>query len=146
MKQEGYTLVEMLAVVLLIGIVCLGSMLSVKLAQKARFCAQVQEVERGIIFARDTATMTGDQYNTYCFSNRVLVRQGCEKPIYTIRLSEGTYIPDTITGKWIRFNGTMASPQTGTITLVCEDIGLKADITVRIATGKTTIKWYTIQC
>ena len=35
----------------------------------------------------------------------------------------------------------MASPKTGTITLINEDIKQRADITVYIATGKVAVKY-----
>ncbi len=139
MNSKGYTLVEMIVVILLVGVVGSTISISSKLIQQVAFMQLVQEVEKDIIFARDAAVATGKQYNIYCFSNRVLVRQGVEKPIYTTKLSRGIYIPDSITGKWIKFYGTMASPKTGTITLVCTSLHMQARITLRIATGKTTV-------
>lgn len=141
MKESGHSLIEVLMVVLLIGLIGGTINIGTYLVQRASFEKKVVEVEQGIMWARDAATMTGRRYNIYCLRNRVLVRQGTEKPKHTIRLSEGLYIPRDITGKFIRFNGTMASPRTGTITIVCEALGLQADITVRVATGKTTVTY-----
>ena len=141
MKQKGYTLVELVVVIAVISITIGSIMGSVKWFQNIQFKLAVGQVEDALIYVRQAAVKTGKQYNLYCFSNRVLVRQGVEKPIYTIYLSKGIRIPDNITGKHLIFRGTMASPKTGTITLINEDIEQQADITVYIATGKVAIKY-----
>ena len=141
MKQKGYTLVELVVVIAVISITIGSIMGSVKWFQNIQFKLAVGQVEDAIIYVRQAAVKTGKQYNLYCFSNRVLVRQGVEKPIYTIYLSKGIRIPDNITGKHLIFRGTMASPKTGTITLINEDIEQQADITVYIATGKVAVKY-----
>ena len=130
MKQKGYTLVELVVVIAVISITIGSIMGSMKWFQNIQFKLAVGEVEDALIYVRQAAIKTGKQYNLYCFSNRVLVRQGVEKPIYTIYLSKGIRIPDNITGKHVIFRGAMASPKTGTITLINEDIKQRADITV----------------
>lgn len=141
MKQKGYTLVELVVVIAVISITIGSIMGGVKWFQNIQFKLAVGEVEDALIYVRQSAIKTGKQYNLYCFSNRVLVRQGIEKPIYTIYLSRGIKIPNNITGKHLIFRGSMASPKTGTITLINEDIKQQADITVYITTGKVAIKY-----
>lgn len=141
MKQKGYTLVELVVVIAVISITIGSIMSGIKWFQNIQFKLAVGEVEDALIYVRQAAIKTGKQYNLYCFSNRVLVRQGVEKPIYTIYLSKGIRIPDNITGKHVIFRGAMASPKTGTITLINEDIKQRADITVYIATGKVAVKY-----
>lgn len=139
MGCKGYSLIEVVVVILVISLI--GSSISIgkRMVDMTVFHHLVKEVEQDLIFARDAATATGRQYNVYCFSDSVLLRQGVKKPIHTTMLSRGIYIPNNITGKWIKFNGTMASGTPGTITLVSKSLGIQADITVRIATGKITI-------
>ena len=144
MKQKGYTLVELVVVIAIISIT-LGTVLnSVNDIQKMAFRGSVREVEEALVYVRQAAVKTGRQYNVYCFSNRILVRQGVNKPLYTIHLSRGTYIPDNITGKHLIFRGSMASPKTGTITLINKEINEYVDITVYIATGKIAVKYKSI--
>lgn len=141
MKQKGYVLVELVVIIAVIGITIGSIMGGVKWFQNIQFKLAVGEVENALIYVRQAAVKTGQQYNLYCFSNRVLVRQGVNKPIYTIRLSKGIKIPDNITGKHLIFRGSKASSKTGTITLINKDIKQRADITVYIATGKVAVKY-----
>ena len=141
MKQRGYSLIEVVIVIALIGITVGTICTSVRWIQTMQFKASVRQVEEGLTYVRQAAVKTGKQYNLYCFSNRVLVRQGVEKPIYTIYLGKGMMIPDHITGKHLIFRGSMASPKTGTITIRHQSIRQQADITVYIATGKIAVKY-----
>ena len=141
MKERGFTLVEIVVVIAILGISMGTIVTSVKWVQRIQFTATVRQVEESLTYVRQAAVKTGRQYNLYCFSNRVLVRQGVQKPIYTVHLSKGTYIPDNITGKNLVFRGSMASLKTGTITLINEEINQRADITVYIATGKIAVKY-----
>lgn len=144
MNCKGYTLIEILIVIFLVALTSEAISHSTRLVKKTVFIQLVNEVEQDVIFARDAATATGKQYNVYCFSNRVILRQGVQKPIHTTKMIQDVYIPNDITGKWIKFYGTMASPKTGTITLICKPLGMQANITVRIATGKTTVYYRTL--
>ena len=139
MNQKGHTLIEIIMVIFLMVLISQSIIIGTRFIKQVAFYKLVYEVEQCIILARDAAVATGDQYNTYCFSDRIIVRQGMTKPIYTVKMIYDVYIPNDITGKWIRFKGTMATSKAGTITLVCKSLGIQADITVRIATGKTTV-------
>ncbi len=141
MEQRGYTLIEVIVVIALLGIVLSSINISTKWVQNVQFKTAVRQVEEGLIYVRQAAVKTGKQYNLYCFSNRVLIRRGVEKPIYTIYLSKGMSIPDNITGKHLIFRGSMASPKTGTISIIHQGIKQQADITVYIATGKIAVKY-----
>lgn len=141
MKQKGYSLIEVVIVIALIGITVGTVCASVKWFQTMQFKTAVRQVEEGLTYVRQAAVKTGKQYNLYCFSDRVLVRRGVEKPIYTIYLGKEMMIPDNITGKHLIFRGSMASPKTGTITIIHQSIKQRADITVYIATGKIAVKY-----
>lgn len=140
-KAQGYTLIELIVVVTLMACLLGSIQIGMRGYEEKQFSLAVREVEESIAYVRHAAVKTGRQYNIYCFTNRVLVRQGVEKPIYTIYLNDQIKIPADITGKWIRFDGSMASPKVGTVTLIHQGIKKQADITVNIATGKTTVKF-----
>lgn len=139
MKPKGYTLIEVLAVILMIGII--GSSIQVGSAyvQRVAFETLVKEVEKGIINAQQRAVATGRQYNVYCTEKKVYIRQGVNPPIYLFQMGEEVTIPIHITGKHIKFNGTMAPSKAGTIEFLHRSLGKKARITIRVATGKTTV-------
>lgn len=141
MKQKGFTLIEIMLVIVLIGMTVGGFYTSVRWMETMAFKSAVRQVEEGLTYVRQAAVKTGKQYNVYCFNDSVLVRQGVHPPIYTINLGKGIRIPDGITGKHLIFRGSMASPRTGTITIRHERLRQQADITVYIATGKIAVKY-----
>lgn len=141
MKQSGFSLIQVVLVIVLISLTVGAIHTSIKWIETIELRTATRQVEEALTYVRQAAVKTGKQYNVYCFSDRVLVRQGVQKPIYTIYLGKGMTIPDGITGKYLIFRGSMASPKTGTITIRHESRGQQADITVYIATGKIAVKY-----
>lgn len=139
MALKGHTLIETVIVILLISLGGYTLHISKRYMQEATLNILAKEVEQGIISAQQMAVSTGRQYNIYCLSNRILIRQGVEAPIYKINMPNEVTIPSNITGKWIRFEGKIAPSKAGTIELVHNGLRKSARITVRVATGKTTI-------
>ena len=149
MNQKGYSFLEMILVVLLISIV--GSIgLSTRLVEEVRFKVLVKEVETGIRQAQRRAVATGIQYNVYCTKEKIYIRQGNNPAIYKIAIGKEVTIPTKdidgsfMTGKNIKFHGRIAPSKAGTIELVHHGLKKKARITVRVATGKTTVYFESI--
>ena len=141
MKQKGITLIETVVVVGLLSIIMGAGLMNTSIVHNVRFNKAVNEVEQALIYARQATVMTGNEHNIYCFSNRVFVRRGIQKPIYIVDLGEEVYIPDGCTGKKIFFCESMAVVKAGTIELISKAIKRKAEITVGIATGKVRTRY-----
>ena len=139
MDSKGYSLVEMIMVIFLIGM--LGSFVEVgsKLLMEAKFQATVTEVERGLNMARQMAVGTGRQYNVLCIGNRVLIRRSIEEPLHRIYGGQSMQLSCSTSDKLILFDGHAAPSKAGTITVKHKGLKKQARITVRIATGKTTV-------
>lgn len=144
-NQKGMTLVELVMVLLLIGIAGSSITIGQHMLQEVTLKAKANEVVTGLEYIKESAVATGEQYNVFCFENRILVRKGMEKPLYTIRLGNGIRIPNGITGQWIRFRGTMA-PCDGaaTIKLIGNSLKKQVRITVGVGTGKVRVYYETL--
>ncbi len=139
MNQKGFSVLEVVLVMLLIGIGGACASPKTQQVEEIRFRALARQVEKGIISAQYMAISTGREYNILCTEKAVYVRPGFQKAIYKFDMGRHVTIPRNITGKKISFNGSMAPSKGGTIELVNASLRKRARITVRIATGKTTI-------
>lgn len=137
--MKGYTFIELIGVILLSSILGCTAMVGHRYVQTVTFHSKVKEVETGIVFARQAAIRTGRYYNVYCTSEKIYIRCGVEPALYKIQLGSGMKVDKESTGKHIMFIGSMAPSKAGTIILVHEGLRRRARITVRIATGKTTV-------
>ncbi len=141
MRQSGFTLIEVVVTIGLISIMVGTGIMTTSLVSNARFRKAVDEVEQAVIYAREATVATGQEHNIYCLSDRVLVRRGIQKPIYTVHLGEEVYIPSSCTGRKLYFCNSMAVAKAGTIELVSKTTERKANITVSVATSKVTTRY-----
>ena len=141
MKQDGFTLIEVVVATGLLAIIMSFAIMTTSLINNARFNKAVSEVAQVVEYARQATALTGIEHNIRCFSNRVVVKKGVEKPIYTVHLGEDVYISDGCTGKKLFFRESMAVVRAGTIELISRTNNRSAEITVSIATGKVTTKY-----
>lgn len=139
MKQKGFSLLEMVLVILLMSIGISCAAMNTHYVEEMRFSTLVKQVERGIKSAQYMANSTGREYNVLCTEKCVYIRPGYKKAVYVFDMGEHVTIPRDITGKQISFSGTLAPSKGGTIILVNTALQKRARITIRIATGKTTI-------
>lgn len=139
MNQKGVSLLEVVLVMMLIGIgsACVSTRASY--VEEVRFNTLIKEVERGIMSAQYMAISSGREYNILCTEKAVYIRPGFKKAVYKFDMGKNVTIPRNITGKQISFNGRLAPSKAGTIELVNTSLGKRARITIRVATGKTTI-------
>nr|WP_302599279.1 type II secretion system protein [uncultured Cellulosilyticum sp.] len=150
MNQKGFSFLELIIVILLSSIVGSGVVLSTRIVQEVQFKALVTKVEQGIRYAQQRAVATGKQYNVYCTKQKIYIRQGNNIPLYKIEVGDEVTIPTKnadgtfMTGKDIKFHGKMAPSQAGTIVLIHQGLKKKARITIRVATGKTTVYFESI--
>lgn len=136
---KGFTLIEIVCVIILLGLLTpLVGIKGQEAISRAHLNKVVNEIVIGIEESKIYAVQTGKQYNLYCFSNRVLLRQGITYR-RKICIPEGITIPDNITGKWIRFKGSFAPVRAGTIELHCKKLNKRVRITVGVATGKVRV-------
>ena len=145
-KEKGYTLIEMVCVILLMSLMSSSLMVGSKLLDELALQTKVKEVVAGIEYAKQAAALTGEKYNLFFLQNHILVRKGTwDKPIYTIYLEPNQkvsfnkeVVSDSI-NQSIAFNGTFATGDAGTIQIQNESLGKQARITVGVATGKVKV-------
>ena len=145
--EQGYSLLSVIILVTLMSIMgAMGLKISTQLIEQVKYEKQVESIAHGIEMMKHYAVRTQQQYNVYCLENRILLRQGINKPIKTIRLGETMMIPDTkeLTGEELRFKYTNLPSKGGTI--VIEDTVLKrrAFIKVGAASGRVRIVYHEI--
>lgn len=138
-KQKGYTLVELVVVILLIGV--MGSMMQIgnKMIEHIALETSVQQVTKGIEYAKQAAAVSGQQYNVFFHENRVLVRKGIEKPIYTIRLPKNQRIYVRMGEQMVMFDGDITTKDAQTIKIINDNLNRQARLTVDIATSKIRV-------
>lgn len=139
MNQKGYSLLEIVFVMLLISIGSSLLYVSVDFMEQLHFKTLVKQVERGIKSAQYMANMTGREYNVLCTDNAVYIRPGFGTAIYKFQMNQHITIPRDITGRQISFAGKIAPSKGATIEFVHKGLSQKARITIRVATGKTTV-------
>lgn len=150
MNQKGFSFLELIIVILLSSIIGSGVVFSARMIEEAQFRALVTEVAQGIKCAQQRAVATGKQYNIYCTKQKIYIRQGNNIPLYKIEVGDEVTIPvknadgTLMTGKDIKFYGKMAPSQAGTIVLIHQSLKKRARITIRVATGKTTVYFESI--
>lgn len=139
MRQKGFTLLEVVSVILIMGMMSYSMKLSATYLEEVQFKHLVEEVEKGVICAQQMAAMTGENYKVCCMAHEIYIKKGIEKPLYTFKVDDEITLPGSMTGGEIYFHGKMAPQKGGTIELIHTKLHKKARITVRIATGKTRI-------
>jgi len=139
MKQKGFSLLEMVLVMLLLSIGVLCTTMHALYVEEVKFTTLVKQVETGIKSAQYMANITGREYNIFCTEKVVYIRPGYLKAIYVLNMGKNVTIPRDITGKQISFNGVLAPSKGGTIILINTALQKRARITIRVATGKTSV-------
>jgi hypothetical protein len=139
MTHKGFSLLEtaLVLMIMTVSMICVST--HTNFVEEVRFNTLVRQVESGIISAQYMATATGREYNVLCTQKTIYIRPGYRKAVYVFDMGRHVSIPRNITGKYISFPGGMAPSKAGTIELINTALSKKARITVRIATGKTTI-------
>ena len=139
-KEKGYTLVEMIIVILLIGMIGCSVQIGTHRLRVAALKAKGYEVAEGIYYASRCAELTGNMYNSLCFENRVLIREDNLSPaIFTIRMDPHMEVYATKTGVMIIFDGRKAIERAGTIYIYDKGIRRQMRITVGVATNKIRV-------
>lgn len=136
---KGYTLIEMVMVLLLMGIMGYMVIIGNRMLDRTILEAKVNQVTKGIEYAKQAAATSGRQYNVFFFKNRVLVRQGMEKPIYTIHLVDDQRIYAKSGDQMILFAGDITTKDACTIKIINDKLGEQAKITVDVATSKVRV-------
>ena len=139
MDKQGFTLLETVAITMLSGLMLCSISLGTQYTEQIAFTTFVRQVENGIKSAQYMANLTGKGYNVYCASRAIYIRQGINKAIYKFALSKHVSLSYDTTFKQMNFLGKLGPTQGGSIVLVDTRLAKKARITIRVATGKTTV-------
>lgn len=139
-NQKGYTLIELIVVLLLVALLGSGIQIGNRLVKEVTLKAKVNEVVEGIECIKQSAVSTGNTYAIMCFENRVLFRKLPHDTLYKVQLGQSIKVPANMTGEhFFKFNGTMAPSKGGTLILKDKSLGKQARITLGIATGKVRV-------
>lgn len=154
-KQDGFTLMEMiivLAILSLTSFVAIGSMTSFKTYEFLKFANQVEQMVQQ---AQQNAVLKN---NTYEIAYKYDKGKGAMQSIKETFIEESLDVPEGVTvligskdhyqegdfvpqssGGRIKFAKDMSPSKGGTITLQRKGINGKIQITIRPVTGKTTL-------
>lgn len=144
-NQKGYTLIELIMVLLLIALLGSGVQIGNRMVKEVTLKAKVNEVVEGIECIKQSAVSTGNTYAMICFENRVLFRKLPHDTLYKVQLGQSITVPANMTGEhFFKFNGTMAPSKAGTLILKDKSLGKQARITLGVATGKVRVYYETI--
>lgn len=139
MASKGYSLVETIIVIFLVGLMGCFAEAGSKMLMEVQFKTKVTEIEQGLNAAKQMAVSTGCSYNVLCIANNILVRRGIKAPLYRIEGGRGMKLSCSTQDKLILFSGRIAPYRGGTIFVEHKALKKRARITVRIGTGKTTV-------
>lgn len=139
MKEKGFSLVECVLVILLVGLLSMTVMIGNKYIKKARFKGKVNEIVQCIEYAKNAGARTGRFYSVLSYGKVVYVIAN-NHVIYKVPLDEDMYFDKQMTGTWIRFRGTVATAgKGGTIRLEQKGQEEYARITIVPVTGKVRV-------
>ncbi len=139
MSAKGYTLIEMVVVILLLGLMGSSIVVSSKMIDKVALDATVNQVTQGIEYAKQAAGVSGMQYNVFFFKNRMLVRQGLNKPLYKVYVFPGQEFIVPPGEEMVQFNGDITTGDSKTIYITNKKIGRQVRLTIDIATSKIRV-------
>lgn len=143
-NQKGYTLIELVMVLLLMALLGSGVQISNRMVKAVTLKAKTSEVVEGIEYIKQSAVATGNTYAIICFEDRILFRKLPHDTLYKVQLGKNIRVPaDRVGEHFFVFRGTMATKGD---TLILKDKSLRkqARITVGIATGKVRVYYETI--
>ena len=144
-NQKGYTLIELVMVILLMALLGSGVQIGNRMVKEVTLKAKVNEVVKGIECMKQSAVATGNLYAIICFENRVLFRKLPHDTLYKVQLGKDITVPASMIGDHLfKFNGTMAPSKGGTLILRDKSLRKQARITVGIATGKVRVYYEVI--
>ena len=144
-SQKGYTLIELVTVLLLMALLGCGVQIGNRMVKEVTLKAKVSEIVKGIEYIKQSAAVTGNTYAIICFENRILFRKLPHDTLYKVQLGQNIRVPAHMTGEhFFKFKGTMAPSKGGTLILKDKSLRKQARITVGIATGKVRVYYETI--
>jgi len=142
MNEKGFSLIECILVILLMGVIGLTAFKGNELLEQVRFECKVCEVIHEIEYAKNAAISTGGQYSVISYDHRIYVtHKGYQ--LKKIDLGNAMRIPNDITGHLINFKDSMAPGKAGTILIKNESLKKQARITVGVGTGMVRVYYET---
>lgn len=138
MKQSGFTLIESLLVVLLMGIVSLMLFVGSRQVERITFHNKVREVVNSIEYIKSAAAMTGSSFTSGCFTHSIRFSKE-PTTVNEIFLGDSMEIPKKSTDKLLKFTGTIAPEKARTIIINNNYLKISARITVGVGTGKVRV-------
>lgn len=142
--KKGFSIIEGAVVILMIGIVSMTVQVGTTYAKKQQFKAVVEEIAIGTSYAQQMAIATGQIYECLYKKDEFYIRIKANgkvkgKRIKTFKLPDDYFIEQRVGDVKVIFGGSAAPHLAQTIKICSPALNSQARITVRIATGKTTI-------
>ena len=137
-KGQGYTLIELVAVMALVSLVASLCAISSKWTEEKRLHMKVDEVAAAIEYIKQAASTTGQSYALAFGKKEVNVRDNCDT-LFKIKLEENQEFPNSIRGEYMWFNGKSVSSLSTTISIENKRIHKRGKIAVRVATSKVRV-------
>ncbi|MGL4737726.1 MAG: pilus assembly FimT family protein [Cellulosilyticaceae bacterium] len=146
MKSRGFTLLEMVAVLALIGIGYIGIHFSVGMVSRTAFEQTIEEVVQVVELAQTRASLQNKKYQVIvltapsgdCITLQNESIGAVSVPQERVSLPRG--VTASINNKEkIVFNGDLSPSQAGTIRLSHERLGEVAEVRIRPVTGKVAV-------
>lgn len=140
-QQKGYTLIEMVIVILLLSLAASGISFSEQRNSKLKLEATAAEVVSEIEYIKHRAVITGTVCEMRWFENRVLVMDENKQVIFKTYMQRGQKVSKkkSSTINPLYFTGTMAPAQGFTMVIEQDEIRRQVRITIEPATGKVRL-------
>lgn len=138
--EKGYTLIEMVIVLLLIGIVGSGIMISYKEAGRVALETTAHQIVQAIEYAKQAAAISGQQYNVLILDDHVSIRNERSDATHTIYLTQNQELKaPNLKDYMIVFAGDISTHDAQTLKIIDKSIKRQARITIDVATSKVRV-------
>lgn len=138
--MRGYTLIEMVAILLLISVMSSAINIGTRVVDELNLQTKAKEIADEIEYTKQVAALTGQRYKVVFGTNKVWVQKGIDSPNYKIRLAPHQKFKMNISKSQILyFNGNFITGDANTIRLINEKIGKQVIITIGVATSKVNV-------
>ncbi|MEE1072599.1 MAG: type II secretion system protein [Cellulosilyticum sp.] len=138
--MRGYTLIEMVAILLLISVMSSAINIGTRVVDELNLQTKAKEIADEIEYTKQVAALTGQRYKVVFGTSKVWVQKDMNSPNYKIHLAPHQKFKMNISKSQILyFNGNFITGDANTIRLINEKIGKQAIITIGVATSKVNV-------
>lgn len=137
-KEKGYTLIELIIVMALIGVIASLAITGSKWAEEKRLHMKTDEVAAAVEYVKQAASTTGESY-ALAFGKKEIYVRDYRDTLFKIKLEQNQEFPNSLRGEYMWFNGKSVSSLSTTISIENKRIHKAGKIAVRVATSKVRV-------